>query len=476
MLIGERINPTGKPRMKQALRDGDYDLILREGILQQEQGVDALDVNAGLPELDEPAVLTALTEQLQAMTDLPLQLDSADPEALARALRVYNGKAIINSVSGKESSMAAVFPLAAHYGGVVVALTLDESGIPEDVEGRLAIARRILARGAEYGLKPHDFLFDPLTLTVSSGSGNGRVTLECVRLLHEELGVCTSLGVSNVSFGLPARVYLNANFFALALGAGLSAAILNPHAPGMLEAARACTALLGADENCAAYIKAYGGASAAPASAPAQQQMSLYDAVLKGLRQVAQEAAERDLQQKEPLAVIEESMIPALNAAGDRFEAGTLFLPQLLMCAEAAKAAFSVIRARMGDGAGAARGTVVVATVQGDVHDIGKNIVKALLENYQFRVVDLGKDVPPEAIVEAAVAHKARLVGLSALMTTTVPSMKRTIEALRKAAPSCLVMCGGAVLTEEYARDIGADFYVRDAMESVRRACEVYPE
>lgn len=479
VLIGERINPTGKPRMKQALRDGDYDLILREGILQQEQGVDALDVNAGLPELDEPAVLTALTEQLQAVTDLPLQLDSADPEALARALRVYNGKAIINSVSGKESSMATVFPLAAHYGGVIVALTLDESGIPEDVEGRMAIARRILARGAEYGLKPHDFLFDPLTLTVSSGSGNGRVTLECVRRLHEELGVCTSLGVSNVSFGLPARAYLNANFFALALGAGLSAAILNPHAPGMLEAARACTALLGADENCAAYIEAYGGTSAvpaAPANAPAQQQMSLYDAVLKGLRQVAQEAAERDLQQKEPLAVIEESMIPALNAAGDRFEAGTLFLPQLLMCAEAAKAAFSVIRARMGDGAGAARGTVVVATVQGDVHDIGKNIVKALLENYQFRVVDLGKDVPPEAVVDAAVAHKARLVGLSALMTTTVPSMKRTIKALRKAAPGCLVMCGGAVLTEEYAHDIGADFYVRDAMESVRRACEVYPE
>ena len=434
-----------------------------------------LDVNAGLPELDEPAVLTALTEQLQAVTDLPLQLDSADPEALARALRVYNGKAIINSVNGKESSMSAVFPLAARYGGVVVALTLDEHGIPEDAEGRIAIARRILARGAEYGLKPHDFLFDPLTLTISSGSENARVTLECVRRLHDELGVCTSLGVSNVSFGLPARGYLNANFFALALGAGLSAAILNPHAPGMMEAARACTALLGADKTCAAYIEAYGGTAAAPDPASAQQQMSLYDAVLKGLRQPAQEATERALQQKEPLAVIEESMVPALNAAGERFEAGTLFLPQLLMCAEAAKAAFSIIRTRMGDAAGAGRGTVVVATVQGDVHDIGKNIVKALLENYQFRVIDLGKDVPPEAVVEAAITHGARLVGLSALMTTTVPSMRRTIAALRESAPGCLVMCGGAVLTEEYAHDIGADFYVRDAMESVRRACEVYP-
>ena len=409
------------------------------------------------------------------MTDLPLQLDSADPEALARALRVYNGKAIINSVNGKESSMSAVFPLAARYGGVVVALTLDEHGIPKDAEGRIAIARRILARGAEYGLKPHDFLFDPLTLTISSGSENARVTLECVRRLHDELGVCTSLGVSNVSFGLPARGYLNANFFALALGAGLSAAILNPHAPGMMEAARACTALLGADKTCAAYIEAYGGTAAAPGPASAQQQMSLYDAVLKGLRQPAQEATERALQQKEPLAVIEESMVPALNAAGERFEAGTLFLPQLLMCAEAAKAAFSIIRTRMGDAAGAGRGTVVVATVQGDVHDIGKNIVKALLENYQFRVIDLGKDVPPEAVVEAAITHGARLVGLSALMTTTVPSMRRTIAALRESAPGCLVMCGGAVLTEEYAHDIGADFYVRDAMESVRRACEVYP-
>ncbi len=477
VLIGERINPTGKPRMKQALRDGDFDLILREGILQQEQGVDALDVNAGLPELDEPAVLTSLTEQLQAVTDLPLQLDSADPEALARALRVYNGKPIINSVSGKESSMEAVFPLAARYGGVIVALTLDESGIPEDVEGRIAIARRILARGAAYGLKPHDFLFDPLTLTISSGNENARITLACVRRLHEELGVCTSLGVSNVSFGLPARSYLNANFFALALGAGLSAAILNPHAPGMMEAARACTALLGGDANCAAYIAAYGGAPATPAQPAAQAEaMSLHDAVLRGLRQPALEAAKRELAQKDPLAVIESGLIPALNEAGERFEAGTLFLPQLLMCAEAAKAAFSAIRAQMGDAAGATRGTVVVATVQGDVHDIGKNIVKALLENYQFRVIDLGKDVPPEAIVEAAATHQARLVGLSALMTTTVPSMKRTIQALRAQVPGCLVMCGGAVLTEEYTRDIGADFYVRDAMESVRRAREVYPE
>ena len=474
ILIGERINPTGKPRMKQALRDGDYDTILREGILQQEQGVDALDVNAGLPELDEPKVLTTLVEQLQAVTDLPLQLDSADPAALARALRIYNGKAIINSVNGKESSMAEVFPLAKRYGGVIVALTLDENGIPEDVEGRIAIAKRILAKGAEYGFGPHDFLFDPLTLTVSAGGENARVTLECVRRLHDELHVCTSLGVSNVSFGLPQRGLLNANFFALALGAGLSAAILNPHAPGMLEAYRACCALLNMDAQCEKYIAVYGGTPAAPAAAP-QPDISLYDAVLKGLRQPAQEAAERMLQEKTPLAVIDEAMVPALNTAGERFEAGTLFLPQLLMCAEAAKAAFAAIRSRMGDTAGLSRGTVVLATVQGDVHDIGKNIVKALLENYQFHVVDLGKDVPPEAIVEAAKAHNTRLVGLSALMTTTVPNMKRTISALRQAGLSCKVMCGGAVLTADYAHEIGADYYVHDAMESVRRACEIYP-
>lgn len=474
-LIGERINPTGKPRMKKALMEGDYDLILREGILQQEQGAHALDVNAGLPGIDEAEVLTSLTKQLQGVTDLPLQLDSADPSALERALRIYNGKAIINSVNGKQSSMDAVFPLAKKYGGVIIALTLDENGIPEDAEGRMAIARRILERAKEYGLAPHDFIFDPLTLTVSAGGDNGKITLECVRWLHEELGVCTSLGVSNVSFGLPNRGLLNSGFLTLAMGAGLSAAIVNPHATGMMEAYKSTRALLGMDENCAEYISAFSGESA-PAAVQQESGISLYDSVLKGLKSAAVQAAERELMKKAPLEVIEQAMVPALNTAGERFEKGTLFLPQLLMCAEAAKGAFGVIRSRMGEGEGMNRGKVVVATVQGDVHDIGKNIVKALLENYRFKVIDLGKDVSPEDVVRAAEEHGAGLVGLSALMTTTVPSMQRTIELLKGRMPGCKVMCGGAVLTADYAKEIGADYYTKDAMAGVRCAMEVYPE
>ena len=474
LLIGERINPTGKPRMKKALREGDYDMILREGIAQQEQGVHVLDVNAGLPEIDEAQVLTTLTRELQAVTDLPLQLDSSDPVALERALRIYNGKAVINSVNGKESSMEAVFPLAKRYGGVIVALTLDENGIPEDAEGRIAIARRILEKGAEYGFKPHDFIFDPLTLTVSAGADNAKITLACIRRLHDELHVATVLGVSNVSFGLPERKLLNANFFALALGAGLSAAIMNPHAPGMMDAYRSCCALLNMDPQCEGYIAAYSNAEAAPAAPVGMAEMSLYDAVLRGLRSEAEAAAARELEKAEPLALIESAMVPALNTAGERFEASTLFLPQLLMCAEAAKGAFSVIRSRMGDSAGLSKGVIVLATVEGDIHDIGKNIVKAMLENYQFEVIDLGKDVPPEQVVEAAKAHKAKLVGLSALMTTTVPAMQRTVELLHREVPDAVTMCGGAVLTEEYVASIGAEYYVRDAMDSVRRAQDVY--
>ncbi|MBQ4610229.1 MAG: homocysteine S-methyltransferase family protein [Clostridia bacterium] len=474
-LIGERINPTGKPLMKKALLEGDHDMILREGILQQEQGAHALDVNAGLPGIEEAKVLTSLTKQLQAVTDLPLQLDSADPAALESALRIYNGKAIINSVNGKQESMEAIFPIAKKYGGVIVALTLDENGIPEDAEGRMAIARRILERAKDFGLDPNDFIFDPLTLTVSAGGDNGKITLECVRRLKGELGVCTSLGVSNVSFGLPNRGLLNSAFLTLAMGAGLSAAIVNPHAPGMLEAYRSARALLGMDENCAGYISAFGG-EAAPAAAAGRENMSLYESVLKGLAGAAVQAAERELMDKAPLEVIEQCMVPALNTAGERFEKGTLFLPQLLMCAEAAKGAFGVIRSRMGEGEGMSRGKVVLATVQGDVHDIGKNIVKALLENYRFKVIDLGKDVAPEDIVKAAEEQDAGLVGLSALMTTTVPSMQRTVELLKERMPRCKVMCGGAVLTADYAGEIGAHYYAKDAMAGVRCAMEVYPE
>ncbi len=475
VLIGERINPTGKARLKQALRDHDYDYILQEAIRQQEAGVQALDVNAGLPEIDEVAVLADIMEQIQGVCDLPLQLDTADEEAMARAMRLYNGKPIVNSVNGKEQSMAAVFPLIEKYGGVIVALTLDENGIPETVEGRMEIAKRILARAAEYGIEKEAFLFDPLTMTISAGQDNALITLECVRRFTKELGVCTSLGVSNVSFGLPRRDLINANFFALAIGAGLNAAIMNPFATGMMDAWRACAALLGQDVQCSQFIAAYAGTQPQSAQVSvAEGGMDLYQAVLKGLKQPAALAAKAALASNDPLAVIEAGLIPALNVAGERFEKGTLFLPQLLMCADAAKAAFEVIRASMGESATANCGTVVLATVHGDVHDIGKNIVRALLENYRFHVIDLGKDVPPQTVVDAVKSHQAGLVGLSALMTTTVPSMARTIELMRQAHPECKIMVGGAVLTKEYAKRIGADCFAKDAMASVRYAQEVY--
>jgi len=474
--IGERINPTGKARLKQALRERDYDYILQEAIRQQDHGADILDINAGLPDIDEPTILCELTQKLQGVTELPLQIDTADPIAMERALRLYNGKAMINSVNGKKSSMDAVFPLAARYGGVIVALTLDENGIPETADGRIAIAKRILEYAEQFGIPRHAFVFDPLTMAISAGQDNAMVTLECVRRLKEELGVYTSLGVSNVSFGLPRRDLLNSTFYALALGMGLDAAILNPFSDGMMNVLRCSKALLQYDPQCAAYIEAYSQQQAEqtkPASGEAGP--TLYDAVLKGLRQQAQAAAEAALKEQDALAVIESQLIPALNIAGERFEKGTLFLPQLLMSADAAKAAFEVIRGKMGEAAKADRGTIVLATVQGDVHDIGKNIVKALLENYRFQVIDLGKDVAPETVVAAAKKHCASLVGLSALMTTTVPSMAKTIALLREQLPTCKIMCGGAVLTEDYALRIGADQYCKDAMAAVRYAQQVYP-
>ena len=475
-LIGERINPTGKPRLKQALREKNYDYILQEALRQEEQGVHTLDVNAGLPEIDEAVVLPELLKQLQSVTDLPLVIDTADPSAMEQALRYYNGKAIINSVNGKASSMEAIFPLVKRYGGLLIALTLDENGIPENVEGRLEIARRILKRGAQYGIPRHAFLFDPLTMAISAGPENACITLECVRKLKSELHVKTSLGVSNISFGLPRRDILNANFFALALGAGLDAAILNPHASGMMDTWRCCRALLNQDPQCGAYIASYSGQSTQPNFQSQDQptENSLFQAVFQGLRQQAQASARQALEHSAPLEIMESQLIPALNLAGERFEKGSLFLPQLLMCAEAAKSAFEILRTAMGKAADQSHGTVVLATVQGDVHDIGKNIVKALLENYRFHVIDLGKDVPVQSVVDAAISHQAQLVGLSALMTTTVPNMAATIQALHQQAPGCKVMCGGAVLTADYAQQIGADQYCPDAMVSVRYAQQVY--
>ena len=488
VLIGERINPTGKARLKQALREGDMDYILREGLSQQDAGADILDVNAGLPDIDEVQMLAKITTELQSITNLPLQLDTADPKALPLAMRIYNGKPMVNSVNGKQESMHAVFPLVAKYGGLVVALTLDEAGIPEAAQGRVDIARRIIDTAASYGIDKKDIIVDTLTMTVSAGGDNAKITLETLSRVKRELGVKTSLGVSNVSFGLPRRDLLNANFFTLAMGAGLDAAILNPLLPSMMDAYRSVQALFGNDAQCEAFIEQYAGQNPPPPSSspiappsagnappPAPQgALTLEQAVKQGLKQQAGLLAQAEVQQSAPLAVIDASLVPALNYVGLAFEKGTMFLPQLLMSAEAAKAAFEVLRAHMGADAGKSLGCVVLATVHGDVHDIGKNIVKALLENYRFQVVDLGKDVPPEAVVEAALSHHTRLIGLSALMTTTVASMAKTIAMLREAAPHCRIMVGGAVLTADYAKKIGADFYGRDAMASVRYAQEIY--
>ena len=488
VLIGERINPTGKKRFKEALRTGDMDYILNEGIRQQDKGVQVLDVNVGLPEIDEPAVLEQTVCRLQEVVDLPLQIDTSDPVAMERALRRYNGKAMLNSVNGKEESMAAVFPLAKKYGGVVVALTLDESGIPETAEGRLAIAERILQRAAEYGIRREDIIFDPLAMAVSAAPEAAKVTLESLALIRDRLGCRTSLGVSNVSFGLPGREGVNAAFFALALGRGLSAAIMNPFSAAMLRTYHACRALLGLDENCAGYIdfaardvpETPAPAPAAPASAPAPRQVeefrsALQRAVVKGLKDQAAAATRSLLETVEPLDIVRQEIIPALDIVGKGFEDKTIYLPQLLMSAEAAKGAFEEIKAAMSaqKGESAAKCAFVIATVQGDIHDIGKNIVKLLLENYGFAVTDLGRDVAPETVVEAVQRLHAPLAGLSALMTTTVPAMEETIRLLRLGAPWCKVVVGGAVLTQEYADRIGADKYAKDAMETVRYAEEI---
>ena len=484
ILIGERINPTGKKRFKQALVEHDLDYILNEGLRQQECGVQVLDVNVGLPDIDESQMLCETVDALQAILDLPLQIDTSSPVAMERALRRYNGKAMINSVNGKRESMEAIFPLVKKYGGLVVALTLDENGIPATAQGRVDIARKILETAAAYGIDRRDLIFDTLTMTVSTDPLAARVTLEALRRIRSELGCRTTLGVSNVSFGLPARDTVNSTFFALALQSGLSAAIMNPYSGEMMGVWHAYRALSGYDENCADYI-AYAAdlptmAAVAPATAPqaaptaSGEPGELRHAVCKGLREQAGALAKARLAQgADPMALVREDIIPALDEVGRGFEQKTVYLPQLLMSAEAARAAAEQIKAHMSAGAQSAAKTgypVVIATVHGDIHDIGKNIVKLLLENYGFAVTDLGKDVPPERIVEAVVRLNAPLCGLSALMTTTVPAMEETIRQLRVAAPDCRIMVGGAVLNEEYAARIGADFYGSDAMEAVRYA------
>jgi len=479
ILIGERINPTGKKRFKQALLENDIDYILAEGVKQQEKGVHILDVNVGLPDIDEKRMLETAVCELQAVSDLPLQIDTADTAAMEAALRRYNGKAMINSVNGKAESMAAVFPLVKKYGGLVVALTLDENGIPDTAEGRFAIAQKILATAEKYGIGKKDIIFDTLAMTVSADNRSALTTLGALRAIGEKLGCHTSLGVSNVSFGLPNRDAINGTFFALALENGLSAAIMNPYSADMMKTYYTFKALKGLDENCAEYIAAaaefetVSKIEPSPAKAAEDDASSLQTAVIKGFKEKAAQLTKELLANVAPLDIVNNDIIPALNTVGKGFEEKTVYLPQLLMSAEAAKSAFEVIKAAMAGEKKASRGTVVIATVHGDIHDIGKNIVKLLLENYGFEVIDMGKDVPPEAIVEKVIELKTPLVGLSALMTTTVPAMEQTVAMLRESAPWCRVMVGGAVLTKDYAKKIGAHKYAADAMEGVRYAEEV---
>lgn len=475
ILIGERINPTGKKRFKQALVERDMDYLLGEGLKQQAAGVQVLDVNVGLPEIDEVTMLRDAVCELQAVTDLSLQIDTVDTTAMEAALRRVNGKPLVNSVSGKEESMAAVFPLVKKYGGVVVALTLDDEGIPMTAEGRFEIAKRILATAAQYGIDKKDIVFDTLAMTVSADPTAATVTLEALRRIRNELGCHTSLGVSNVSFGLPNRDAVNSTFFALALANGLSAAIMNPYSADMMKTYYAYRALRGLDANCAEYIEKAATLTSAAAvttvpTGTVEAKSALQEAIVKGLGERAATVTKELLKTVAPLEIVNNEIIPALNAVGEGYEKKTVYLPQLLMSAEAAKNAFECIKAQMAEQPTVKKGTFVLATVRGDIHDIGKNIVKLLLENYGYEVVDLGRDVTPETVAETVVARHAPVVGLSALMTTTVPAMEETVKALRAQAPWCKVIVGGAVLTEEYANAIGADAYGRDAMDAVRYA------
>lgn len=473
VVIGERINPTGKKRMQEALRTGDVNYLLKEAVNQSAAGAAVLDVNVGLGGVDEAAWMERAVSAIQGVCTCPLQLDTADPEALARGLRSYNGKALINSVSGKQEVMDQVFPLVKRYGGTVVALLLDEEGIPDTAEGRVAIARRIMAEAARYGIAKRDLVMDALTMTVSTGERNALVTLETLRRCREELGVRTVLGVSNISFGLPQREKLAGPFLTLALGAGLDAAILNPLSEAMMDAWQAALTLTGRDKGCRAYLERFAGA--APVKSGTQAAFSLEEAVRRGLRAEAERAARERLDAGEaPMDLVEKRLLPALTQVGDGYEAGTLFLPQLLMSAEAAQGAFALVQQALGEKSTGMRrqGRIALATVEGDIHDIGKNIVKVLLESYGFEVLDLGKNVRPEQVLAAVQAEKLHMVGLSALMTTTVPAMERTIALLRREAPDCRVVVGGAVLTPELAAAIGAHAYARDAMDTVRFARE----
>lgn len=485
-VVGERINPTGKKRLQQALREGDSAYPCSQAVAQSEAGAEILDVNAGLPGIDEAATLERLVKDLQAVTDLPLQLDSSNPEALSRALRIYNGKPIVNSVNGEQKTLDAILPLCKKYGAAVVGLTLDEKGIPTSAEARFAIAERIVQAATAAGIPREDIYIDCLTLTASAQQEGAVQTLEALTRCKRELGVRTVLGVSNISFGLPCRSYLNTTFLTMAMAAGLDLAIMNPNTPEMMAAVRSYRVLTAQDKQSADYVAAYADVQIQSqqiskntpenGKALSATEDALFEAVRRGLKDEARTAAEAALASREPLDVVNTSLIPALDVVGDGFEKGTIFLPQLLQAATAAQAAFEAVKAKIaaqGKPTSSNKGKIVVATVKGDVHDIGKNIVRVILENYGYDVLDLGRDVPPERVVEAVRTTGAKLVGLSALMTTTVPNMKATIDALHAAKLDCKVWVGGAVLTPSYAKEIGADFFCKDAKASADLAKQI---
>ncbi len=469
VLIGERINPTGKPKFKQALRDNDIAYILNEATGQKEKKVHILDVNVGLPEIDEVEMMCNAVTSIQAVSDLPLQIDTSDFDAMEKAMRIYNGKPMINSVNGKKEVMEKVFPLVKKYGGVVVGLTLDENGIPETAVGRIRIAEKIYKTAEKYGINKKDIVIDPLALTISSDRNSANVTLEAVRRIKEDFGGNTILGVSNISFGLPCRENINSAFFTMAMQKGLSSAIINPYSDKMMESYYSFLALSNCENGTESYID-FASSFTEEKKVTAHEITNLKAAIEKGLEEKAKLLAEEIIKEKTALQIINEEIVPALDSVGEKFEKKTLFLPQLLMSANAAKSAFDVIKSSMAEEKQTSKGKIILATVKGDIHDIGKNIVKVILENYSYDVIDLGKDVEPQLIVDTAKKEKVQLVGLSALMTTTVPAMKETISLLKKELPESKIVVGGAVLTEEYAEMIGADKYAKDAMETVRFA------
>ena len=491
-VVGERINPTGKKRFQQALREGDMNYVLEQAVSQAEAGAQILDVNVGAPGVDEPVLMEQVVKALQSVTSLPLQLDSSNVEALARGLRVYNGKPIVNSTNGEPEKLAAILPLCKKYGAAIVGLAIDEKGIQPKAADRVAIARRITEAALAAGIPREDIYIDCLTLTASAQQEDVLATVQALEACKKELGVRTVLGVSNISFGLPCRTYLNTTFLTMAMYAGLDLAIMNPSSEEMMAAVYAYNVLTNRDKQSTKYIERFAdrvpastalaqAAKAAPAASAAEAELTgpyaaLMKAVEKGLKGDAAAHTRALLAEKQPLEVVDEALIPALDIVGAKYEKGTLFLPQLLQAASAAQSAFEEIKtaiAQKGEGS-ASKGRIVLATVKGDVHDIGKNIVRVILENYGFEVLDLGRDVPVETVVDTVREKDVHLVGLSALMTTTLKSMEETIAALRAAQLDCKIMVGGAVLTPEYAEKIGADWYAKDAKRSADIAKEFF--